>query len=135
MKIQKIIKSEYRNGVIAVCAALALIVAFNCAGRTPVKMSYDALTGLGVTYDVLMTTGADMHRGGLIPDKDWTRIKGYARLFHDAYHPAVDAVKLMKKGEDPEGDVTELIIEASKLFGQLLETASEYIDEEGRARL
>jgi len=133
--MKRLRKDHFFDLAIIVLMVWATVLVVSCAGRTPVKMSYDALTGLGVTYDVLMTTGADMHRGGLIPDKDWTRIKGYARLFHDAYHPAVDAVKLMKKGEDPEGDVTELIIEASKLFGQLLETASEYIDEEGRARL
>jgi len=133
--MKRLRKDHFFDLAIIVLMVWATVLVVSCAGRTPVKMSYDALTGLGVTYDVLMTTGADMHRGGLIPDKDWTRIKGYARLFHDAYHPAVDAVKLMKKGKDPEGDVTELIIEASKLFGQLLETASEYIDEEGRARL
>lgn len=118
-----------------VCGVLiiGMLLGLSCAGRTPVKMGYDALTGLGVTYDVLMTTGGDMHRQGLIPDEDWFRIKGYARLFHDAYHPAVDALKLMKKGEDPGVDVGEMLVEASKLFGQLLETASGYIDEQGRA--
>jgi hypothetical protein len=52
---------------------------------------------------------------------------------YDAYHPAVDALKVLKRGEDPGADVTELIIEASKIFGQLIESASKYIDEEGRA--
>lgn len=113
---------------------LFLFIVMACAGRSPIKNSYDALTALGVTYDAVMTSAASMHRQGRIPDPDYDRIKGYAQKFHDTYHPAVDAVKIMKRGGNPNADVTELIIEASKVFGQLIESASKYINEEGRAR-
>lgn len=123
-----------RHRILVIALVLFAVMAA-CAGRSPVKNSYDALTALGVTYDTVMTSAASMHRQGFIPGSDWQRIKDYAQKFHDAYHPAVDAVKVMRRGEDPGIDVSELIIEASKVFGQLIESASKYIDEEGRARL
>jgi hypothetical protein len=124
--------TKYRVSVIAL-VLFAVMAA--CAGRSMVKNSYDALTALGVTYDTVMTSAGNMQRQGLIPPGDWDRIKGYAQTFHDAYHPAVEALKVMKRGEDPGVDVTDLIIEASKIFGQLIESASKYIDQEGRAVL
>jgi hypothetical protein len=135
MNIEKIEDRRFWLGACGLFIAVLILAIVQCAGRTPVKNSYDALTALGVTYDTVMSTAADMNRQGLIPDSEWDRIKGYAQKFHDAYHPAVEALKVMKRGADPGADVTELIIEASKIFGQLIESASKYIDEEGRAIL
>jgi len=108
------------------CVFLFLI---GCARDRFVRDSYRVLSTMGTSYELAMEGLQEARKQGLLPEDDRQKALHYGGIFYEAYHPAVEGLKLLKRGQDPRTDVGALMVEASKGFGALMAVAGKYLQE------
>lgn len=112
--------------IMTVCAILCLFVA-GCAAKTFNQRSYKILKTSQSAYDLVTDGIIDLHKKGLIPDKDYKNIEKKADIYAEAHNKAVDAIKAYKMGMSTLDQTNNKLTAVSVALTELLRVAQPYI--------
>ena len=108
---------------ISVVVVLTIFLLMGCAASTKnnvINASYKALSIGGNSYDVAMSAVGDLYKEGLVGEDEKAKALELAGYYYDAYHLAVNSLKIYAKTDIDAGDLQQNIYAVGQALGELL---------------